>query len=1349
MKLFKRTAAVITALMMLFECIPAFAANDTTSIPGWTVEISGGIDGGAYVDSSEKASGKNSMRLYNNTVKTSDTTFLRASYPIAVKKGRQYKYGFKVKAKNAVNVTTQMNWITPRASLVPTGKNSDWRSFEFVYNHPGADGTAYLRIILDTKTEAVWIDDMYFYDADDSSQTNLINNPGFEETAAKPVSSDEGADGRRLIPVYNKSISIDGDLSDWEGTEAFEMDQRKTYAGTLTLDSKIRYAYDAENFYFAVEAEDETHYPIMNGSYWNGDGLQFTLCGMNDNFGKAYAYSYDIDSGEQFISGSEKLKGAFKRSGTTSVYEIAIPWDDFFADGKQNAALFCCIVNDNDNDGSGRKGCTMVSEGIASYKGSGPYPLMLMIDSETGFDAWLSGTNECYAGDKAVYYADLFNSSDKEISLNLKSEKGNFNEKVTVAPNSSYKYKFELTFGEMGEENVDLTVSDGSSEKSFEVSTTVFANAEITKNIIQKHKANYAELTPLMEQCRNAGMPLDYEDVYYSILGHFVSYMELALEKNDLVRIHHQDKVLTEIYEYLKKQLNAYLDGSDAPIAAPTYVTSDIDVVDKHFEATVDIEGKKEKRPVFFVGTGHWSPSLKDIPILSKFGFNAIQPELGGWSFMSKAHSVRDWSFNSRNNYQSTDTADSTQKHEGGYALKITADEAHKSNYYWYMYQEVNVKPNTTYEYGLWAKSNNSNFSWFTTDKTMSMGRRQWLNGTYDWKEVKNEFTTGENETSVSFMIFNEDKTDGLWIDSCYLREKGSDKNLLKNGGFEDVNKSDEYFEIKEESVTRMANYFDDMAEYNLSGVFSTAPHYIPNTFYQEHPEIASGNAEYVKFIPDHPTSIEYFEKYYRTLMPRLAGKPAFDSIILMNEPTYYTYKTPYYLPIFQQKMEEKYGTIEALNEKWGTDYADFASVEMPTQIETTPRFYDWRVFNDSVLPDFNRRASALIKEYDNNVLTQTKVMQTMGVSTGGRVDGSNNWEEIAPTTDINGCDGWSYYKSPTLDIRAQDIWYDLQTDIKTAPTYNTEEHIIQDGSRMIYNYDELKYNIATMWQGAVHGRGGSIVWFWDREARSESGSYLHNPLLPERPDTVAALGKMTLDLNRLSREIVAIQDEKANIGMLYSINSAPYTNDWMNTIYTAYSAIGENGQKTKFITESQTEKLSEIKTLVVPHCPSVTGTTFEAIKNFVQNGGRLIVFGSDSLSRNEYGEERNKDEVNALLAQAEVKDVSAIGTDLDSKSVDEVYSTISNEISKENYSKITVIDKATGKPLKNCEYLYSEYDGKYVVNICTYRDDDVEVSIVANGKNVGKMTDLIETEDYSDSITIPAYTPVLISFEK
>lgn len=1348
-RILKRTAAVFVAVMLLLECVPSFAANDTTSVPGWTVEISGGIDGGAYVDSTAKASGKNSMKLYNNTTKTSDTTFLRASYPVAVKKGKRYSYGFKVKTKNAVNVTHQMNWITPRASLVPAGGTSEWRDFEFRYIHTAEDGTAYLRIILDTKTDAVWIDDLYFYEIGDDTKTNLIKNPGFEETAAKEVSTQEMADGRKLIPVYNKNISIDGNLSDWDNTAVIEIDQRKIYAEPLTVEAKIRYAYDDKNFYFAIEAEDETHYPVMSGSYWNGDGLQFTLCGVNDTFGKAYAYSYDIETGEQFVSGSDRIKGAFERNGTSSIYEISIPWDDFFRDGKQEVALFCCIVNDNDNDGNGRKGCAMVSEGIASYKGSGPYPLMLMINNETDFDAWLSGSKECYAGQRAEYYLDLFNSSDKEMQISIKSEKAKIDETILVPANLSYKHKFEILYNDMGDELVDLKVSDGKTEKNFEIHTTVFANAELTEDIILKHKENYKDITPLMNECKSKGLPLDYEEIYYNILGHFVSYMELALEKDDFVRIHHQDKVLTEIYEYLKKQLKAYLDGIDTPIAAPTYVTSDIEVVDKHFEATVDIEGKQEKRPVFFVGTGHWAPSLEDIPVLPKFGFNAIQPEFGGWNFMKKARSVRDWTFASRNNYMSTDVADSSEKHAGKYALKITADGAHESNHYWYLYQNISVKPNTTYEYGLWAKSNNSGFAWFTTDKSMSMGRRQWLSGTYDWKEVKNEFTTGPDETSISFMIFNEDKTNGLWIDDCYLNEKGGSKNLLKNSGFENVNRSGEYFEISEESVSNLAAKFDEMAEYNLSGVFSTAPHYIPNEFYNDHPEIASGNAEYVKFIPDHPTSIEYFEKYYRTIIPRIAGKEAFDSIILMNEPTYYTYKTPYYLPIFQQEMKEKYGTIEALNKKWGTEYQDFGEIEMPNEAEATPRFYDWRVFNDKVLPDFNTRASSLIKEYDKNVLTQTKVMQTTGVSTGGRVTGSNNWEEIAPTIDINGCDGWSYYKSNTLDIRAQNIFYDMQTDVKNAPTYNTEEHIIQDGSNMIYNYDELKYNIATMWQGAVHGKGGSIVWFWDREARSESGNYLHNPLLQERPDTVAALGKMTLDLNRLSKEIVAIQDAEANIGMLYSINSIPYTNDWMNAIYTAYSAAGENGQKVRFITESQLEKLGDVKTLIVPHCPSVTDATFEAIKKFAEKGGRVLVIGSDSLGKNEYGENRNQDAVDTLLRETEIVEVSLVGTDLDANSVDAVYSAISNIIKEEKYSIITIIDKSTGEPVKDIEYLYTEYEDKYIINICTYRDDDVDVQIVLNGNIVDNMTDMVEMDNYSDTITISSYTPALISIEK
>ena len=64
---------------------------------------------------------------------------------------------------------------------------------------------------------------------------------------------------------------------------------------------------------------------------------------------------------------------------------------------------------------------------------------------------------------------------------------------------------------------------------------------------------------------------------------------------------------------------------------------------------------------------------------------------------------------------------------------------------------------------------------------------------------------------------------------------------------------------------------------------------------------------------------------------------------------------------------------------------------------------------------------------------------------------------------------------------------------------------------------------------------------------------------------------------------------------------------------------------------------------------------------------------------------------------------------------------------------------------MEDCEYIYCKYNGEYIVNICTYRDDNVEAEIRINGNKAGKTTDLIEMKDFSDSIEISAYTPVLI----
>lgn len=242
-----------------------------------------------------------------------------------------------------------------------------------------------------------------------------------------------------------------------------------------------------------------------------------------------------------------------------------------------------------------------------------------------------------------------------------------------------------------------------------------------------------------------------------------------------------------------------------------------------------------------------------------------------------------------------------------------------------------------------------------------------------------------------------------VYIDEAFIREKGSNKNLLYNGDFEKPTYT--YWDMDERTIEKFVSNFDLMEKYNLSGWYSAAAHYIPPEYLNDNPGLGQSN-EYPGIVLEHPKSKEYYEQFYRTIMPRLANKPAFDGVILMNEPHYYTNRTSYYLPLFQEAMKNKYGEIEKLNANWGTDYTDFDDVSMPVNMNPTPQVRDYLAFNDEAIPNWNRYVSGIIKEYDTNVLIQTKMMQTLGKSSIGRLDGSNNWETIAPTLDVNSCDG-------------------------------------------------------------------------------------------------------------------------------------------------------------------------------------------------------------------------------------------------------------------------------------------------------------------------------------------------------
>lgn len=69
----------------------------------------------------------------------------------------------------------------------------------------------------------------------------------------------------------------------------------------------------------------------------------------------------------------------------------------------------------------------------------------------------------------------------------------------------------------------------------------------------------------------------------------------------------------------------------------------------------------------------------------------------------------------------------------------------------------------------------------------------------------------------------------------------------------------------------------------------------------------------------------------------------------------------------FRERMAAQYGTIAALNQAWGTDYADFDAIELPTDFEKSRRFCDWQEFRRWSQLDFARFVYETLKAHDPN----------------------------------------------------------------------------------------------------------------------------------------------------------------------------------------------------------------------------------------------------------------------------------------------------------------------------------------------------------------------------------------------
>lgn len=1399
---FKKAIPVLLALALLVNMNIFTSVFAASSIGTWTVTLNKECKGVAEIDPNNASSGKYSIKAQNFTP-TAPNVYMMLSTKVNVEAGKQYRVGGKFKSLNSSNPTFTVDWGT-RQKLTVFGSTYDWINFEYIYVAP-ENKEATLQIIMDGTTDGLWLDDMMFIDIETGS--NLIDDPGFEELGRsmfgandsgiiiEDIISDDNSTvnpelekkfyevssgetfsvddfmntlgAQKFIPVYSAAgINIDGDFADWDKYTPIKIpttsEQYQLYSSDgkfKDVDAVFKFAYDSESLYWFIEVEDDIHnHFIDSASYWQGDSIQFAIStGYDQTYGVSGGITYDKNLNKACLfSGAipgevlSRIQTAAKVVENKIYYEIAMPWTCTF-DAKPERFLFNAIVNDNDGDG--RRYCVEMSKGISEGKYNTYFPQFeTMAEGKDWFAYTINRQQTALTGEECGYDFIVVNTSEVEKTFDVVID--GTEEKLIVPAQTGVHKILKKSFENSGEGRISIDVSAENHKTHLENSVTVGiapATAEYTKGVIKKVGKYVAEIKALLDKCEKAGMETPYELAYYKILERYPTYLEEDIANNDLGRVYYCEEALTNIYSDAKEALEAYLTGARKPLQVDTYKTSPMKIDGQTVYAEVLTEdGSVEEKPVFFTGYGHFSSARRDIPNFPDFGMNSIQLEEGIRQCVNLNPSIVENWIKADGKTPSYDISlDTSVKHSGNASLRLKYKDALIANTFFKIKQSVRVIPGETYELKGWIKAENAPKITICPDDYRT---RNNVGGDYDWKEVSFTWTAPEDTYATSIAILVEDKTGGnVYFDDFSFGLEGTDENLLVNGGFEETATKEYVFDCATTEMNELWKNLQLAEENNMNVSFLTATHYMPKAYIDKY-EMGCKAAQFFTYNVNHPAARAITEDYLKFIIPKIADYDCVHNICISNEPLFKPEDCgDFYANDWHKYLSEYFGgDINRLNESYKTNYSSFDEVDFEYAGNPAKK-YNYKQFNDTLFSDYHRFMAETCKKLAPNIPIQAKVMSYMRGTLLNNLQrlGGTGYEKYIEFCDLNGCDGYDCLtgKSDANGIEyplQKQMWYEYMTSLKDAPVLNTEDHVIYRTAEYDVNNLDDVYVARDMYVSAVHGKVESDIWLWDR--KNDPASDFYGSLL-YRPAHLAKISKAALDLMRNADEISALQKEKRDVGILHSemdfINNDSNSPVW----YQAYASAMFNGKRVQFITDYQLEKMNDVKVLVVPHAIYASDRVMVALKDYVANGGNLVIFGKDCLQFNERNLPNDKALIDYIFANAIVLDYEGSSKGMDTYTPQE-FSKIMREIYDEaGISYIKLYDAETNERVFNVDYNIGVCDGDVIINLCNY-NEPMKVKVYLGDKLVEKSLDLVEMKEFGDTVDIKKYVPVTLQIK-
>ncbi|MBR5152163.1 MAG: beta-galactosidase [Clostridia bacterium] len=1373
----RRLIALVLTMVMLGCMIPASAAiSDVVvrdnSVNGWTFTNTY-ADTNMYVDASEGDRAvvlqyiEGDVELGGNAQFTQTTPVLKA--------GKGYTLEFDAKAWNASGVNFQFNWDA-RQSMTPGPKTYGWTTYKFTYI-PAEDITTVIRFIIQEKTDGFWLDNMKFYAMDDPNRENLLVNGDFEQGAGKAWTTvGEGEEAVAVTETTNLAkaqkttmfaerltATIDANDDEWKDVEPFPVALKEFFGHTESTGDvtggEVKFGYDDKNLYFYLEITDTTYYALPDPSWWNNDGIQFATATMTNPAGTRQergALLYSDGSG--MYQSSTDFKVDIKREGDKTIFEAAYPWTVNLGGKTPRTMLFNVSYNNNTGgEGLPFHDCAYsITPGIVAGKNVMLYnPLVLWTalgDVEYGVvDPLLMDT-----GMTRLHEINLRNPGKTAQKVEISVPKLNYNKTVTLQ--AGEKQQIQIPFTMNSEEDLYLETilknGDATATEENKVAVDVIRNAENLSQVVEKLEGYATDLSNLIHKCQEKGIEVEYERSGHAIIVKFIERLQYETANGDFARVFQYEKELKTIYEECKTAMEAYLSGEKEPRHISKYLTSDLKLDGTSVIAKTETNGVIEERPVFLVGYCTWENGPSFMEHFASIGATAIQFSTGFSDFITTIRGGG-WSLGGLKESGLTKcqvTSSTEEVYEGNYSMKIVnPDKDGLRNTFRTVTQKFDAKPNTTYHYGFKAKgkgfkaqtkANDSNNAWCNVNGIYS-GIREGIAPSEDWVDYDFTYTTGAGEDSLELLLIFGGTIEEIYIDNIFVREEGSEENLIFNGDMEYYPETVSDFDQKLQKFGWYVNYqYTQKLEHylHLAEQYNVAYDMIISMGYQDlvsalDPAIdGAGRTEHFFPIPlDNETYLEAAKVYTQMLVDFAKKSKAVVSVCLTNEPKVYSYQGDYYIPHWQNFLKERYNnSIDNLNATYGSSYKSFEEVKMPTGIIAKPVYTDYSDFNDGLLLEFHKTLTADVKEVNQDLFVHSKIMQYFRDIWARYFAMGTNYELTPQFQDVNGCDAWTQVGGSSITDKM--AWHDMLTSINNKPVWNTEDHNTTDGNPPTYP-DIEPYHCATdLWSCALHGLGFSAIWWmevrpnimpWAGAAASvASSNAMHKPL------RMWETSKATFDLNRLSKQIAAIQKKEERIGILYSRLSSSYNPNFYSYTSDAYEDCIFSGQRVGFVHDTTPEDVLKYDLFIVPEGTHVKADLLVNIKKMIEQGGKVLLLGENSLLKDEYDKEQDKALVDFIYKHADTT------------------STVREKIEELGYSEVQVVDAETGGKLNNVEWSYAEYEGKTVVNITNFDyEKKANIKILYQGKEVTKFTELRSMEEIDGTYTLLPLRPIFVEF--